>query len=166
MPEIYDKSYFENFLSYDHDKSLFFWSVNRGRVKIGYPAGTVNHKGYLIININGKLWQSHRLVWLFLNGNFPERHIDHINGNKLDNSINNLRVVDDKENNRNRKKPKNNTSGITGVYFHKCYGKYVAFISGITGDQEYLGSFDTLLDAAAKRLSTERRYGYHVNHGR
>lgn len=166
MPEDYGLPYFKKYLNYRSNDGCFLWKESRGRVKRLDKAGTINNKGYLIININGKLWQAHRLVWLFANGEFPEHQIDHIDGNKLNNCIYNLRDVTNRENNRNKSRPSNNSSGVSGVFFHKKYKKYYVTITGKNGFRIHLGQFNNLLDAAAMRLSAEKDHGYHINHGR
>lgn len=102
----------------------------------------------------------HRLIM----GDPEGFEIDHINGNGLDNRRDNLRIVTSAVNRRNTRISLRNKSGVVGVFSKQ--GKYHAYIVSLAGDQEYLGSFSNLLDAAAARKSAERRYGYHENHGR
>ncbi len=92
-------------------------------------------------------------------------HIDHINGDRGDNRISNLRVVTSTENNRNKAINKNNTSGVTGVTWSKSRRKWIAQIHiGKIG--KALGGFDRVEDAIAARKNAETRYGFHENHGR
>lgn len=94
-------------------------------------------------------------------GNWPQ-HIDHINGDRLDNRIENLREVDRAENMKNMRMPADNTSGFVGVTRH--YEKWKAQIT-VNGKHIYLGRFDHKKDAIAARIAANRKFGFHENHG-
>ncbi|RKZ99884.1 MAG: hypothetical protein DRQ42_06770, partial [Gammaproteobacteria bacterium] len=81
---------------------------------LGKEAGHVSKFGYRLIKINGKTYRAHRLVFLYHKGYMPEE-VDHINGSKSDNRIENLRSANRQENQWNRKTGSNNTSGIKGI---------------------------------------------------
>lgn len=108
---------------YDSKLNVLVWAKKHhpkaNSIKIGQPAGYVDNKtGYVVIMINGYHYYVHRLIWTYFYGDYPEGEqplIDHINGKKADNRIENLRVSSSGENSRNRKKASDNTSGITGV---------------------------------------------------
>ena len=121
--------------------------------------------GYRRIKINGVQYRMHRLVWLYHFGEWPVDEIDHINGERLDNRIDNLRVVTNQENCKNQKLPRNNKSGVTGVHFNKHHQKWQAQIKG-DGKLKHLGSFANFEDAVAARKAAEILYGFHENHGR
>jgi hypothetical protein len=91
--------------------------------------------------------------------------IDHVNGDRLDNRISNLRVADNAENNRNKGKPKSNSSGYKGVCLHKASGTYRTYIT-VKGKQHSLGYYATVEEAAEvvrkARVSFE---GEFTNHG-
>ncbi|MCQ6967834.1 HNH endonuclease [Escherichia coli] len=91
--------------------------------------------------------------------------MDHINGIKSDNRICNLRVVDDKQNSRNRKKPINNRSGVIGVAYYKKNKKWGAYINS-DNKKIFLGLYDDISLAVNARKLAESRLGYHHNHGR
>ena len=121
----------------------FTWlKTNSKKMKIGDRAGCIRIDGYRSIKINGKTYLEHRLVWLFHHGYFPSKDIDHINGDKTDNRICNLREATPAENGQNFGKFKNNTTGFTGASFHKRTGKWQAQISK-NGKAIHLGLFNT-----------------------
>jgi HNH endonuclease len=109
-------------LAYNYDTGIFTWvaksSKNSG-TKIGSEAGSLNEKGYLKVQIDGKSYSLHRLVWLYHFGVFPTLQIDHIDGNRSNNKFTNLRECSQRENLRSQKMYSTNTSGVTGVYLLK-----------------------------------------------
>lgn len=81
--------------------------------------GSLDKDGYLILKIKGKKYRAHRVVYALINGRFPNGEIDHINRNRLDNRIENLREVTRKENIKNTTKKINKDTGVIGVYIDK-----------------------------------------------
>ena len=122
-------------------------------------------EGYLHGTLLGKRVYSHRLIWAIENGEFPACDIDHINGVRDDNRIENLRSVSRLENTRNAKAPKGNVSGVVGVRWVSASGKWMASI-GLMGKTKYLGAFANKSDAIDARKAAEIRHGFHPNHGR
>lgn len=157
----------KDFLDYNHETGVFTWKESRGRVKAGSMAGTVSTirgKKYIMIRVNGKQYGAHRLAFLWVDGKFPANEVDHVDGNGLNNSWRNLRSVTHQENGRNRRKPKNNTSGYTGVHWHKTSQKWGAYIH-IEGKNRYLGYFANIEDAISARAAASAKNGFHENHG-
>ena len=119
--------------------------------------------GYFTINLLGKRYKAHRLAWLYIHGSFPVSDTDHINGNRIDNRLCNLREASRTENQQNRGEQINNTSGFKGVSFHKQTGKWRAQIS-IAGKVKHLGRYLTpesaseAYHAAAKTIHAEFYY--------
>jgi hypothetical protein len=157
-------------LHYDKDTGIFTWTdskLNAHKMR-NKEAGTINSTGYrhIKITLDGKLrvFCAHRLVWLYEYGEFPKLQLDHINHNRLDNRINNLREVTSRENQRNRAMNKNNKSGYTGVTFNKAARKYRVFVSG-DNRKIHLGYFEKLEDAALAAKEGREHYGFHKNHG-
>jgi hypothetical protein len=157
-------------------KDLFFYSKELGRlfwkkspcnaVRAGAEAGTLcKASGYRFIFIAGKRYSSHRIMWLFLKGKFPKGQIDHIDGNKINNKISNLRDVTATENQKNQARYKNNSSGFAGVSWLPLANKWQTYISH-NRKRKSLGNFEHLSDAVRCRLSAEISFGYHSNHGR
>ena len=150
---------------YDAQDGRFYALVGRGHVKIGDQLGYQHSEGYRRRVVDGKTYREHRLVWLYYYGEFPPEHIDHINGVKSDNRLENLRAVSNAENGKNQRRRRDNTSGIMGVCRHSRVKCYIARIH-VRGKLTHLGSFDNLFDAACARKSAELTHNYHPNHGR
>lgn len=136
---------------FDYRDCELYRKGSKGGVKIGSQAGTLRSDGYRAIQINGKIYQEHRLIFLYHHGYSPE-FLDHIDGNPLNNSINNLREATNQENGMNRKKNKSingkPTSSIyKGVTRAKHAKKWTAQIQ-IDGKSKYLGSFISEIEAA------------------
>lgn len=121
--------------------------------------------GYRTGNIFAHDYYAHRVLWLLYTGDWPVDQIDHIDGNRINNSIINLRMVSNVENHKNMKMNKRNTSGVHGVFWAKHAGKWRASIK-IDDYNKHLGYFESIEDAAIARKSAEIEYGFHENHGR
>ena len=107
-------------LDYNPDTGVFTWKKNcRNRAVVGSVAGYKDNYGYICIKINRKTYKAHRLAYLYMTGNFPKNSIDHINHIKDDNRWANLRDATNSQNQSNKAKPKNNTSGYKGVTWNK-----------------------------------------------
>ena len=154
-------------LHYDQYTGVFTWLCNKRKPNsLGY-AGTIAHrkgKKYMQICINFKKYYSHRLAWFYTNKEWPENEIDHIDGNGLNNKINNLRPVTRAENTKNTRKYNTNKSGLTGVCWDKRESKWKSYIN-IDGVLKNIGYFDNIFDAACSRKSASIKYEFHKNHG-
>lgn len=113
---------------------------------VGCPAGTLKKDGYLYISLNSVLHKAHRLAWMYVHGKNPERLVDHINGDRTDNRIANLREATNVQNLHNRGQQKNNTSGYKGVTWDKTNEKWMAQIR-VQGKNHKLGRFVDIEDA-------------------
>lgn len=137
------------------------------KVVIGARAGSISstHK-HRVIKFAGKLYPEHRLIWLHYYGVWPAGHIDHINHNEQDNSINNLRDVSQQENNINSSKRKDNSTGFTGIWINKLNPKkkYIAEVK-LKGKRVHYSSHLTLEEAVIARNLAYVQYGFHPNHG-
>lgn len=131
----------------------------------GKEAFTAVTTGYKVGAIFAKNYLAHRVIWLLLFGHFPDEQIDHINGDRTDNRLANLRAVTNAENCKNQCARSDNTTGVTGVYWFKRDSKWVVSITA-NGKQKHLGYFDEFEDAVARRKAAEAELGFHPNHGR
>ena len=132
-------------LSYDAETGVFVWLAStNGRIKVGDIAGSFNNKGYIAIGCDGKEHKAHRLAWLWIHGAWPSKQIDHIDGDKSNNRLANLREATNTENQQNRRRARrdNKSGGLIGAQFHRHTGKYTSKI-GVGGKSIYLGLFDT-----------------------
>lgn len=106
-------------LRYEYETGLFYWINSAQKRRVAQPAGCKRKDGYVVIQINGKPYYSHRLVWLYVFGTFPQDcfkpYIDHINGNRSDNRVENLKVSSNADNCKNKQILSNNTSNVNGV---------------------------------------------------
>lgn len=126
---------------------------------------SVNGNGYRDGKFRGSQVTAHRVIWLWVNGSLPEGQIDHINGNRTDNRIKNLRDVSSKENSRNLSISSRNNSGVVGVRLNKPRGRWEADIR-VDGRLIFLGRFKLFEDAIAARERANVKYGFHKNHGK
>lgn len=132
----------------------------------GRKAGAICKRfGYVILNIGGRPQRVHRLIWLYVHGEFPSPGVDHINGIRHDNRLKNLRSANHAENNKNAKRCSTNTSGTTGVSFCKQTSKWRASIS-VNNKAINLGRYPEKSEAIMARRAAAAEYGFHKNHGR
>lgn len=134
----------------DYKDGILRWRANHKyfkSIKAGDVVGSGSKKnGYKCTAINGKQYYQHRLVWLHVHGSWPDGPIDHINGNRGDNRIENLRVATFSQNQHNRKKTKNKTA-MTGAYKSSKGATWYSTIM-VENKKHYLGTFKTEDDAA------------------
>ena len=136
---------------FEYRDGELYWKVARGPAKIGDRAGSVSSDSYRGIGLEYKQYFTHRLIFLYHYGFLP-KFLDHIDGNPLNNSIDNLREATLSQNQHNRKKSKFysgklTTSKYKGVYWHKPNKKWYAQIQ-INEEQKHLGYFITEIEAA------------------
>lgn len=125
----------------------------------GTKAGSLDSYGYLQVKINGKLNLVHRIIWLIANG-YNAKNIDHIDGNTINNKIENLRDVTHSKNMKNQKIYKTNKTGLMGVHWLSKKSVWLAKISN-----RHIGQYECLLDACSARKSMEISNSFHENHG-
>ena len=152
----------KSLLTYDPDTGEFRWKIATARrTKIGCLAGAISNKGYMRIQVDRRIYSAHRLAWLYTYGVWPTGVIDHINQNKDDNRLCNLRDVSLSVNARNCKLQKNNSSGYKGVSYWAHRRKWAAQIR-TEGKNKLLGMFDTPAEAANAYVCFARKRGMEV----
>ena len=159
------QEYLKSILDYNCDTGIFTWKVNKSkRSKAGSIAGW-HDNGYTRIEIDGKAYKAHRLAWLYVYGELPEVLIDHVNSNRSDNRLCNLRQATYQENSENYKTPKTNTSGVKNVSWYKQLNKWVVSMS-IKGKKKTIGYFDDLEFAELVAIEARDKYRMEfANHG-
>lgn len=146
----------------DAGRAMSSWNTRHaGKPAFAHRAGN----GYLHGSLLNQKLLAHRAVWCLATGRWPNATIDHINGNRTDNRISNLRDVDHVQNCRNQPLSRGNTSGFTGVSFDANRNKYAAHIT-VGGRTLHLGRYDTLAEARIARQQANTKYEFHANHGR
>lgn len=164
--EILTQSSLKKILSYDESTGNFTWIKKVApRINIGATAGNKKWDGYMRIMYQRKEYPSHRLAWLYVYGEWPAKHLDHINHDRSDNRISNLCNATPKTNNMNRSMMCTNKSGHVGVYFNKALMKWRSFI-WVDGKEIHLGYFVCITAAIIARSAASIKYGYHQNHGK
>jgi hypothetical protein len=169
-----DAEYMRECFNYDPESGYLFWKVrplhhfsaarymlSANTRRAGKRAfTTTDDKGYASARLPDLPSRAHRVIALAFLG-WDEGWVDHINGDRSDNRLCNLRIVDAKQNAQNQRRAKNNTSGITGISYVPRLKRWNANIGGVR-----LGNYRCIGKAIADRRAAEVRLGYHENHGR
>lgn len=153
-------------LDYNPETGEITRKIRTTKTEVGDVAGYLNKStGYLMLKVKGQTFKAHRVCWAIYYGYWSTMEIGHINHNKIDNRISNLREATHLENHRNKSLFKNSTSGIPGVVWNKINRKWDVCIY-IKRIKVHLGSYKDFEEAKEVRLAAEVRYGYHKNHGK
>ena len=146
-------------LYYDPDLGWFMW-INGWRC--GQVAGCLNRAlGYIIIGVDGSNYYAHRLAFLYMTGAFPKYEGDHKDRDKTNNCWLNLRPATKKQNQENGSTPRNNTSGVRGVYWVPKTRKWIAKLKH-NQRSLHLGTFASKREAIESRLVAEKTYFTHA----
>lgn len=141
---------------FSNARSFATWNSRyAGKEAITY----VDPHGYKCGRLFDKPIKAHRAIWALATGEWPEA-IDHINGNRTDNRLANLRAVTTAENNRNVRQRRDNASGVTGVCWDAGRKKWLATASG-----KHVGRFDDFDSAVIARNAEAARLNFHESHG-
>jgi hypothetical protein len=145
----------EGFMTCDPIAGELRWVGTHGNARPGAVAGSKGANGYIYLGVKGKRYLAHRLVWLFARGCWPTGWLDHINGNRTDNRISNLREINCVENAQNRRTAaKRSKTGLLGVVPTPS-GRYAAHIR-FNKKNHYLGTFSTPEQAHDAYLTAKR----------
>ena len=149
---------------FDYADGVLVWKNRTGTRKgiNGKIAGTINDQGYCQIGWNKKAHLAHRLIFLFHHGYLPEQ-VDHIDGNRSNNLIENLRGCTSTGNNRNASAQSNNKTGIKGVFWCNTLNKWYARVWA-NGRFVVNKSFDDI--ELAELVAIEGREKYHMEFAR
>lgn len=147
-------------LHYSPDTGVFVWRVRpNGRVAPGDAAGSICHLGYRRIQVDGRVYLAHRLAWLYCHGRWPALHIDHIDMDRDNNALANLREATRSQNQANTKTPRGNRLGVKGVQWAPDVGKYRVRVS-VLGVRRTVGYYETVDEAgAAYRAAAVETFG-------
>lgn len=153
-------------LDYQPETGELIWRVRVAqRSPGGSVAGSLTDDGYVAISFRGARLKAHRVAMALTLGKWPEEEVDHINGDRADNRLENLRLATHSENRCNVRSYRNNKSGHKGVFWHKREGKWAA---QITKDKKHrhLGYFSAKEDAVeAYRTAAAMHHGEFANVG-
>lgn len=153
-------------LTYNPETGVFNWKqAISNRVHVGAEAGAITRNGYRMIRVDGENLYAHRLAWMFVHGQMPDRIIDHVNLDRDDNRIENLRECDHSENNCNSYLRRDSPSGIKGVGWDSHREKWACSVRH--RGRRLRKRFDTLAEAENwVRSVRESLHGEFVNHGK
>lgn len=154
-------------LSYDPAAGTFHWLQRRGWVPAGAKAGTIGRDGYVKINVFGWPRKAHRIAWLLASGEWPPANvdIDHINGNRADNRLANLRLASRAQNSWNSHAHNDSLHGFKGLTWIHGRQKWQVRIC-VHGSRKTLGHFTSLEDAQAVYRDAARHFfGEYASYG-
>jgi len=168
--ELPSQEYLCQRFEYDPETGVLLWRYREGGYPqwnkrfAGKPALNAQLAGYRRGKLDGKYYRAHRIIWKLVFGTEPQ-NIDHINGDRGDNRIDNLRSVGQSENLKNMRRRRDNISGVTGVCWFKARSKWHVRVK-VCGKDRHIGYFADFEQAVAARKEAEKLNGYHPNHGR
>lgn len=165
MKETLQKYLIEHYYHDQEDGHLHYKISGHGNNigdRVGWQ-GDLNFGKYWLMSIRGKRYRAHRIIWIFHHGYIPNGYeIDHIDGNRINNRIDNLRLVTRAQNGKNKI---NYTDKHFGVRYDARYKKWRAQIKE-NGNVRHIGTFNTENEAIKARKEAEKKYGFHAGHGK
>lgn len=151
------KPHFEKWLRYYPRLGILRWIKSPCNVTpVGSLAGFIMQHGYRCICLHGVYYLEHRVAWYLKTGKWPEQ-LDHKDGNRANNKWANLRLATTSQNQRNKKKGRNNTSGYKGVCWHKPGRNWCAMIE-VNGKQKWLGRYSSPKLAHAAYIAAAKKH--------
>ncbi|WP_241331148.1 HNH endonuclease [Burkholderia cenocepacia] len=133
-------------IHYDSKTGCFTRLTGAGATRRDSTAGYAAPHGYLRISVDGFIFRAHRLAWFWVHGKWPKEFLDHINNDRTDNRICNLREVGHAENQWNKSLNRNNSVGLKGAHYHSASGKWASHIR-CRGKRKRLGLFESAEEA-------------------
>lgn len=151
-------------LRYDSESGHLYWKTNLGRCQSSRPAGHLAKNGYWVIRINNTLYKSHRVIFAMVHKRWPKLYVDHVDGNRSNNRVCNLREATRSQNMHNVKLRCDNKTGVKGIAWEADRNKYVAYVS-IRGCIKFKKRFSSLESAiSARRKAAKKLHGEFVRH--
>jgi len=143
------QAFLKEHIEYNPDAGTFIAKTGgRAGWRVGEPIGTID-RGYLRIRLKNKYYAAHRIAWALINGPISEEdQVDHIDGDRSNNKISNLRLATHEQNCQNIGIPKHNSSGLKGVHWNSYAKKWRAQIK-LNGKRKFLGDYKTKEEAHA-----------------
>lgn len=141
----------EEKFDYDPVSGHFTWKFTNSQHVQGQRAGFLGAWGYWTLYHEGKHMKAHRVAWYLTHGEWPSM-IDHIDGDRTNNSLSNLRIASYSQQNCNRRKPRNNSSGVKGVSWNSQAEKWQARVQA-DKRVKFLGYFESVEEASAAVLT-------------
>lgn len=140
--------------TYDKETGLFYWKISGKGILKGKPTGHSDGR-YIVLQRRDAWVYAHRAAFVLVNGAWPTKDVDHINGDRLDNRFANLREASAAQNLRNRSVKSDSLTKVKGVTQDKRDGRFYAYID-FDGRRLSLGGFDNIADAADARIVAEK----------
>jgi hypothetical protein len=148
----------------EYRDGALYWKDRPLAKRIGERAGSVNSNGYRTLRVGGKTMREHRIIFALHHGYMPIV-VDHINNDRTNNRIENLRAATIKENQLNSRTRVTSSSGVKNVHWHKATGQWQVMVR-TNGKRKHVGLFDDLEDAKAAAILWRNKYqGEFANHG-
>jgi len=150
---------------FEYLEGHLYWKIKPSMpVSVGDRAGTITKYGYVSILVNRKPYREHKIIFLMFHGYVP-KYIDHMDLDKANNRIENLREATARQNCYNRERRPDNTSGVKGVHLIKEKNLWRARCT-VDGKRHLIGDFTDIKDAEkALKLFREKHHGEFANHG-
>lgn len=139
---------------FEYDNGELYWKVKKGRSVVGKKVGCEDGKGYKVVMVNRKQYRVHRIIYLMHHGILPDC-LDHINNNKADNRIENLRPATVAENAMNQKIRSTNKSGVKNVCWHKYSKKWTVYF-WVNNNNKVFGYYDSLEKAKSVAMKVRK----------
>ena len=154
----------EEYLEY-RDGHLWWIDPTSNKVKKGQRFGCKDSNKYIRGSLKSQKYYEHSLIWFYHYGIWPKDQLDHINGIRDDNRIENLRECNNQQNSKNSAMKSSNTSGSTGVYWSKRDRRWIGEVM-IGGNKIYIGRSKNIEEITSKVEKYRLQKGFSKRHGK